>query len=108
MTTISKYQISWIILTPVSGKATKRDQKRFNSQLSRSSFSIGPFSQNLFAYFANKEVAKEQLSLLNKANKDYVATIITDAQFGEMEINHNTKTAKINFTEKQVKESKTI
>lgn len=108
MTTISKYQISWIVLTPVNGKATKRDQKKFNSQLLRSSFSIGPFNQNLFAHFANKEVAKEQLSLLNKANKEYVATIITDAQFGEIKIDHNTKTAKINFTEKQVKESKTI
>ena len=108
MTTFSKYQISWIILTPKTGKATKRDQKTFNSQLSKSSFSIGPFNQNMFAHFVRKEVATEQLLLLSKANKDYTATIITDAQFGEMNIDYKTRTAKINFTEKQLENSKSI
>ncbi|MCQ4139226.1 hypothetical protein [Chryseobacterium sp. EO14] len=108
MTTLSKYQISWIVLTPKTGKATKRDQKDFNSQLTRSSFSIGPFNQNMYAHFASKEVAEEQLSLLRKTNKEYTAVIITDAQFGEMKIDHNTKTVNIGFTQKQLSESKVI
>jgi hypothetical protein len=108
MTTLSAYTIYWIILTPKIGKSTKRDQKIFNSQLTRSSFSIGAFNQNLFAHFASLEVAESQLALLKKANKDYEAVIITDKQFGMIEIDYKTRMANIPFTALQKEKSKVI
>ncbi|WP_379964002.1 hypothetical protein [Epilithonimonas sp. UC225_85] len=108
MTAFNPYTISWIILTPKTGKATKRDQKKFNSQITRSTFSISAFSSIMFAHFATKEIATEQLALLKKTNKDYNATIITDKQFGLMEIDYKTKNVKIHFTTKQIEDSKSI
>ena len=108
MTTLNKYQISWIVLTPKTGKATKRDQKIFNSSDSSANFSIGAFNQNLWSHFSSKEKAQEVVSKLRKANKNYTATIITDAQFGNIKIDYNTKSVKIDFTEKQLSDSKTI
>ena len=108
MATLNKYQISWIVLTPKTGKATKRDQKIFNSSDSSAYFSIGTFNQNLWSHFSSKEKAQEVVSKLRKANKNYTATIITDAQFGNIKIDYNTKSVKIDFTEKQLSDSKTI
>ncbi|KPE51017.1 hypothetical protein [Chryseobacterium indologenes] len=105
MKTLNKYQISWVILTPKKGNATKRDQKIFNSVDPLFCFSIGAFNQNLQAHFSTKEKAQQAVKSLKKANKDYTATIITDAQFGNIEIDYKTKTVKIAYTEKQLTES---
>lgn len=81
MNTFSDYQISWLVLKPLDGKATKRDQLHFNKCLGIKRFCLNFFEENtIVAHYPDIDKAKADLAKLTKANKAYKAYIITDRQ----------------------------
>jgi hypothetical protein len=79
MRTLNPYKITWLVLTPVKGIATKKDHsianKAFYGFMNRNN------GQEIVRHFATKENALKALESL-KLSKEYKATFITDAQFG--------------------------
>lgn len=75
----SPYKISWIILVPESGIATKHDQERLKQWL----FVRFLGSTSLATHFPTKERAKEvlyEISDIQGLDKKYRAYIISDKQ----------------------------
>lgn len=83
-TEFSKYKISWLVLIPATGKATKADLQVFNKV---TLFSM--IGNNITAHFPTREraeqVQKQLKALSSKLTKRYRAVIVSDAQFGNMQ-----------------------
>lgn len=107
---MSSYQIHWVVLEPLKGKATKRDVKAFNSADNIDRFKI-IFNNNNYV-MAHASSKDEALLLISKikglAHKEYKATLITDKQFGMIKKNYSDNTISIPFTQKQLEESVNI
>ena len=99
MTTLNPYQITWSILIPVSGKATKKDL----SIIAKSG--IYSISSNLnnefFFHSADKEKAIEKAKNIKGLSKKYEVVMITDKQFGNVDV---FKSFRLSATKKQLQE----
>ena len=105
----SKYKISWLILLPIKGKATKRDVALLNKKSKLSGFGIIGLNGYMAAkHFSSKSDAEKELKTLKGLGKPYSAFIITDAQFGKMEIDYIKGTNKLLVTKKQIKARKIV
>jgi hypothetical protein len=83
MAEISKYKVSWLVLVPTKGAATKKDQELASKAVSSSKFYFTRSKYSIIAHQPSKEHAKDKISKLKgKLSKPYIAYIITDAQFG--------------------------
>lgn len=105
---MNKYKISWLFLEPLKGKATKRDAKIFNSTSKYKIFSLNIFNNYILAHFPTKEEAEKMRDKLHKANKDYKAIIITDAQFGNIKIDYKNEAYNVPFTKMQLENAKIV
>lgn len=95
----SKYQIFWVILSPMNGVVTLHDQKAFGAVLTHRG------TKRFERHFPNRESALAWLdSFDKKLDKQYTATLCTDAQFALQQYPNY----EIPFTSKQKAESKVI
>jgi len=83
MKTLNPYQITWAILTPVSGIARKEDRKLFNQ------FAQGKRHTFISDHSPDIESAKRKLdSIAGKLTKPYQVLFITDKQFSLLKDNN--------------------
>jgi hypothetical protein len=78
MKTLNPYKITWLVLTPNAGKATKKDLKILNGKR----FGFGISNNEIKDCFANKELALNFAQRIVGLTKHYKVTFITDKQFG--------------------------
>lgn len=76
----SSYQVSVSILFPVNGVARKEDRKTLGEVLT-----INDRATHILKFFRNKERMVSEFS--GKLVKEYEVLVITDAQFGKMDLN---------------------
>lgn len=109
---LSKYKISWLMLLPVKGKATKRDVALLNKMSKLHPHTgygtIGTGNAIIGKWFANKNEAISALKKIKGLGKAYRGYIITDKQFGDMKIDFVKKENQLFITQKQKKESRLV
>ncbi|MDA3911444.1 MAG: hypothetical protein PF448_08820 [Bacteroidales bacterium] len=106
---MSKYKVSWLILLPEKGKATKREVSIINKKCPYHGFGIiGLDKYMIGGHFPSKKEAEKCLPKIKGLGKPYRAYIITDAQFGSMKIDHATGLNSLFITGRQKKASKII
>ena len=100
MKNLSPYKITWVILTPIKGKATKKDLTAF--------FSAGVYTyckridfNEVTAYFPTKEKALKTLKKVKNLSKNYEVILITDKQIGMVNWEESFKTV---ATKKQLQD----
>lgn len=82
---MNPYKVSWIVLAPIKGIATKKDSQIASNIVSgwRRYFARSIDNKLMFAHSPSQEDALLCVKLLNsKLSKKYTAYIITDKQFG--------------------------
>jgi len=95
MKTLNPYQITWAILTPVSGIARKEDRKLFNQ------FAQGKRHTFIAEHSPDMDSMKRKLdNVAGKLTKPYNVLLITDKQFSKVVNNNFSKVA----TNKQLDE----
>lgn len=73
--------ITWAIITPTKGKATKKDVKLMAKN--SSALRMGYQGKLVAAHFSNKDKAIEVVTSFTGLSKKYEVYFITDKQFGK-------------------------
>ena len=99
MKALNPYKITWAIITPIKGKATKKDLTAFFragvSYCKRIDFN------EFTAHFSTKEKALKTLKKVKNLSKNYEVIFITDKQFGLVNWRESLKTV---ATKKQLRD----
>lgn len=82
MKILNPYVITWTILTPVKGKATKKD---LNALWRSEIFTVSKNDNEFFFHSSSKEAAISKVKKIKGLSRNYEVLFITDKQFGNSE-----------------------
>jgi hypothetical protein len=104
MAQLNKYKISWILLVPITGKATIKDVQLASKIVSGHKTYFSSFKGIIVTHQPSPEIAHSNLNKIKgKLSKTYYGYVVTDAQFGlASEKNKENSVIGIKLTDKQI------